>query len=247
MYDTSLEWPGSPVLLENQQLSKKGRSELSDGVVTQVSGAGDKSSASVMEIEGDVPMADGVIRDNINDQGLLGSKKIQDVSAAKSYATTLVGGDGLQSASIVFGDEDMVLQEGDVQVDRSESYPVIKFSNRVHDSIDYNMRRSIIVRLLGKNIGYRMLLNKIKTLWQPQGRFQLIDLDNGYHLVRLELESGFTRVLTEGPWVIFGSYLIVQPWSRNFSTTETHPSQVVVWIVPQLESSEETDLYWVRV
>ncbi|KAE8695270.1 hypothetical protein F3Y22_tig00110722pilonHSYRG00004 [Hibiscus syriacus] len=92
------------------------------------------------------------------------------------------------------------------------------------------MRMTVIVRLLGRSIGYRVLWNKIKALWQPQGNFQLIDLDNNYYLVHLENEGDYTRVLTDGPWVIFSDYLIVQPWSRDFSTSEDHPSKVIVRI-----------------
>ncbi|KAL4324878.1 hypothetical protein GQ457_11G030110 [Hibiscus cannabinus] len=59
---------------------------------------------------------------------------------------------------------------------------------------------------------------------------QLIDLDNEYYLVRFADTCDYTRALTDGPWTIYGSYLIVQPWSRSFSTSEKHLSHVVVWI-----------------
>ncbi|KAE8661647.1 ACT domain-containing protein ACR5 [Hibiscus syriacus] len=59
----------------------------------------------------------------------------------------------------------------------------------------------------------------------PKGNLQLIDLDKGYFLVKLDCESDNNRILTEGPWVVFGSYLTVQPKSRTFSTSEDHPWQ----------------------
>ncbi|KAL4341889.1 hypothetical protein GQ457_08G023010 [Hibiscus cannabinus] len=40
----------------------------------------------------------------------------------------------------------------------------------------------------------------------------------------------YARVLTDGPWTIYGSYLTVQPWSRSFNTSEKFPSQVIVWV-----------------
>ncbi|KAE8707669.1 hypothetical protein F3Y22_tig00110377pilonHSYRG00004 [Hibiscus syriacus] len=70
----------------------------------------------------------------------------------------------------------------------------------------------------------------IQTLWQPQGRYQVVVLENSYYIVKFEKEEDYTKVLTEGPWTVYGSYLTVQPWSRSFSTTEKHPSHVVVWI-----------------
>ncbi|KAL4333427.1 hypothetical protein GQ457_07G010550 [Hibiscus cannabinus] len=82
---------------------------------------------------------------------------------------------------------------------------------------------------------YRALLNRIQLLWKPKGEFSLIDLDNNYFLVRFEIADDFQNVLLGGPWVIFGSYLTVQPWSRYFSTKEEYPSQIMVWVrLPKL-------------
>ncbi|KAL4386583.1 hypothetical protein GQ457_09G011870 [Hibiscus cannabinus] len=58
----------------------------------------------------------------------------------------------------------------------------------------------------------------------------LIDMDNEFYLVRFAEEDDYNMVLTEGPWVIYGSYLTVQPWSRSFSTSTGHPSQIIVWV-----------------
>ncbi|KAL4347073.1 hypothetical protein GQ457_17G019390 [Hibiscus cannabinus] len=86
-----------------------------------------------------------------------------------------------------------------------------------------------------KTIGYRTLLNRIHSLWNPMGELQLIDLDNDYFLVRFAEEADFVKVITGGPWVIYGSYLTVQPWSRGFSTSVTHLDKVMVWVrLPRL-------------
>ncbi|KAL4384684.1 hypothetical protein GQ457_15G002820 [Hibiscus cannabinus] len=67
-------------------------------------------------------------------------------------------------------------------------------------------------------------------MWNPSGELAMIDLDNGYFLIRFALESDMLKVLTGGPWVIYGHYLTVQPWSRSFSTAKDHPDQIVVWV-----------------
>ncbi|KAL4284648.1 hypothetical protein GQ457_16G019820 [Hibiscus cannabinus] len=74
-----------------------------------------------------------------------------------------------------------------------------------------------------------VLWNRIHALWAPQGSIQLVDLDNDYYLVKFAAEEDYAKVLTEGPWTIFGNYLIVQPWSRGFLTNLVFPSQVIVW------------------
>ncbi|KAL4355375.1 hypothetical protein GQ457_06G019410 [Hibiscus cannabinus] len=97
------------------------------------------------------------------------------------------------------------------------------------------MRNVIIVRLLGRNIGYQTLLNHIHAVWKPMGELQLIDLENSYFLVRIEDPRDYRKILTKEPWTIYGSYLTVQPWSRSFFMSEKHPSRVVVWVrLPRL-------------
>ncbi|KAL4383192.1 hypothetical protein GQ457_15G015120 [Hibiscus cannabinus] len=75
-----------------------------------------------------------------------------------------------------------------------------------------DVRVGVIIRLLGKSIGYKALLNRIQSLWNPVGGMSLIDLDNDYYLVRFALTKDFNKVLTGGPWVICGSYLTIMVW-----------------------------------
>ncbi|KAK8569179.1 hypothetical protein V6N12_007711 [Hibiscus sabdariffa] len=66
-------------------------------------------------------------------------------------------------------EEEVVVLEENVIIDRSEPTPSICFSDRVQDQIDHNMCNAIIVRLLGRSIGYVTLLNRIRTMWAPVG------------------------------------------------------------------------------
>ena len=87
-----------------------------------------------------------------------------------------------------------------------------QFQRKFINQLMKKMVNSLIVRLLGKTIGFKALLNHIKVLWVPVGEFCLINLDNGYR-VRFALEDDYTSVLTGGSWMIYGSYLLVQLWS----------------------------------
>ncbi|MBA0677314.1 hypothetical protein Goari_018729 [Gossypium aridum] len=60
--------------------------------------------------------------------------------------------------------------------------------------------------------------------------FQLMDLENDYYLARFNDEEDHNNVLTNGPWVIFGQYLIVRPWSLTFSTSQNEVDTQVVWV-----------------
>ncbi|KAE8702100.1 hypothetical protein F3Y22_tig00110503pilonHSYRG00817 [Hibiscus syriacus] len=173
----------------------------------------------------------------------------------QSYANAVIGQamNTIDVVSLQAMDEVVVL-DGECIMDNNGPYPVIQFADQVHDRIDHSMRRSVIIRLLGRAIGYKTLLNRIGLLWQLQGQYQVIDLENEYFLVKFECEQDYIHVLTEGPWTIFGSYLTVQPWSRTFSTMEKHPSQVIVWVrLPGLpyryysKAIYRTDGFWQKI
>lgn len=96
--------------------------------------------------------------------------------------------------------------------------------------LDKIMEQIVVVKLLGQLIGYKSLLNRIQTLWKPIGSFQVIDIDNDYFLVKFSMSQGYTKVLIEGPWMVYGNYLTIQPSSRDFLMKDKHPSKTVAWM-----------------
>ncbi|MBA0639166.1 hypothetical protein Goklo_022217 [Gossypium klotzschianum] len=52
-----------------------------------------------------------------------------------------------------------------------------------------------------------------------------------YYLVRFKDEEDYSKVLTEGPWIIYVQYLTVQPWSPTFSTDKVYPRRVMVIMI----------------
>ncbi|KAL4324684.1 hypothetical protein GQ457_11G014580 [Hibiscus cannabinus] len=55
--------------------------------------------------------------------------------------------------------DEVDVRADDVRLGGSSTLPEIQFSNRVHDAIDAKLANSVVIRLLGKSIGYRALLN----------------------------------------------------------------------------------------
>ncbi|KAL4367995.1 hypothetical protein GQ457_05G013640 [Hibiscus cannabinus] len=147
-----------------------------------------------------------------------------------SFRDKLLSNTSKNIASNSLVELDVVVQNEDVRLGGSNTLPEIQFSNRIHEAIDAKLACSLVVRLLGRSIGYQALLNRIQALWKPREEFSLIDLDNAYYLVHFAEETNFHNVLTGGLWVIYGSYLTVQPWSRHFSTKNNYPSHIVAWV-----------------
>ncbi|KAL4340266.1 hypothetical protein GQ457_08G027370 [Hibiscus cannabinus] len=146
-----------------------------------------------------------------------------------SYHDLLAGNNLLNPNVNAIPELDVEILEEDVHISVVDGTPTIDFSTRVHDMVDATLANSVIVRLLGRMIGYNALLNRIRSLWSPSGEMALVDLDNGYYLVRFAKADDVNKVLLGGPWLIYGNYLTVQPWSRNFPTEKEHPDHIVVW------------------
>ncbi|KAK8560300.1 hypothetical protein V6N12_013099 [Hibiscus sabdariffa] len=117
------------------------------------------------------------------------------VAATKaSYAfVTTTGSDvnmrnNLKATTI---DEEIVVLEEDVILKRDEAIPSIQFLDKVHDQINCNLRNAIVVRLLGRNIGFNASWNRIHAIWKPVREVQFINLDNNYFLARVSDEGDY--------------------------------------------------------
>ncbi|KAH1106714.1 hypothetical protein J1N35_010482 [Gossypium stocksii] len=92
------------------------------------------------------------------------------------------------------------------------------------------MESTVVLKLLGRNIGYGVLYSHISSLWNTSKPLHLMDIENGYFLVKLQSTEDYVKVLPQGPWLIYGQYLTVQPWTKEFNSSQPYPSMVLAWI-----------------
>ncbi|KAI9105148.1 hypothetical protein K1719_022677 [Acacia pycnantha] len=60
-------------------------------------------------------------------------------------------------------------------------------------------------------------------------------MEANLYFAMFDLEEDYVKVLTGGPWTIFGAYLTLQPWTIDFDPNTTAISTVVAWVrVPGL-------------
>lgn len=57
-----------------------------------------------------------------------------------------------------------------------------------------------------------------------------MDVDNGFFMVKFDLEADREKVIEGGPWMIFDHYLAVSNWSPNFVSTTAKVAKTLVWI-----------------
>ncbi|KAK4253949.1 hypothetical protein QN277_009391 [Acacia crassicarpa] len=108
------------------------------------------------------------------------------------------------------------LIEVDFKVGKDSEIPCIDFSSEIWAVLAKGMERTLIIKLLGCSITYYDLVAKTQLLWKLRGSFQLVDMEHSFYCATFALEEDYLKVLTGGPWVIYGAYLTVQPWSLEF-------------------------------
>ncbi|KAJ4822171.1 hypothetical protein Tsubulata_022703 [Turnera subulata] len=133
------------------------------------------------------------------------------------------------AASSLDIDTELEALEGDVVSEMTEHGPVIRLSDSFRARIHKQWEDTVIVKLWGHTLGYRMLCNRLSHLWGLRGEFRVIDLDQNYFLVRLADNYDYLRIMNGGPWVILDHYLTVEPWQPNFVPTTHKVTSVVAW------------------
>ncbi|CAL1355125.1 unnamed protein product [Linum trigynum] len=59
---------------------------------------------------------------------------------------------------------------------------------------------------------------------------EVFAMDRDFFLVKLGNDQDYFKALSDGPWVIFDHYLVVQQWTPAFRVTDKLPSTMVVWV-----------------
>ncbi|KAL4282935.1 hypothetical protein GQ457_16G012150 [Hibiscus cannabinus] len=143
-----------------------------------------------------------------------------------SYKDMVTGSSDVHFAEelLPLDDDDIDLLEDDVSIVESEGIHFIVFSDRVQSLALKSMDYTLVVKVLGRRVGYNVLQNRIYSIWK------LIDIENDYFLVKFSARTDYIRVMSDGPWMIFGHYLTVEPWSMDFNPHQTKPCRILAWV-----------------
>ncbi|KAH1108509.1 hypothetical protein J1N35_012277 [Gossypium stocksii] len=101
-----------------------------------------------------------------------------------SWKDMLVGHPSKRDSISSNGKESFDFLEGDIQRSVVNGVPSITFSDRIHQILIQGMDNTVVFKLLGHNIGFSALQNKIYSMWRPSGPIHMMDIDNGYFLVK---------------------------------------------------------------
>jgi hypothetical protein len=155
-----------------------------------------------------------------------------------SYRDKVIGRDGRVEEDEEGEDEERADEEEEdgvsMQVEecRVGDYecPKFIFSTKEEKRLYRPWRRGVIVKLLGRRIGYKALETRLKQMWVRKGIISIIDLGNDYFLVAFSHEDDQYAALMDGPWFIYDHYLTVKEWRPNFHLESDTIEEVAVWM-----------------
>lgn len=85
--------------------------------------------------------------------------------------------------------------------------PKIFLDDKSFNDLCYPWGDSLIIKLLGKNIGYTQMNSRLSALWKLNGGFDLMDVGHGFFMAKFDQENDRQKVMDGDPWIIFDQIL----------------------------------------
>ncbi|XP_057432215.1 uncharacterized protein LOC130724967 [Lotus japonicus] len=126
--------------------------------------------------------------------------------------------------------------------------PIIPISIEEYSEWCRPWKNSLIVKLLGKKLGFRWMNQRLQRLWAREGEIKVMDLSEDYFLVRFSSENDYKLALFEGPWMVADHYLMIQRWRPMFKADDSQVQKIAVWIrIPKLPVELFTETFLWRL
>ncbi|PNX72551.1 hypothetical protein L195_g028444, partial [Trifolium pratense] len=113
--------------------------------------------------------------------------------------------------------------------------PMLHVEKSVMAELSVPWKDALVVKLLGKRLGYNTMKAKLENVWKLTGGFELMDVGYSYYMVKFDGEEDKNKVINGGPWMIYDHYLAVSLWSPKFNAATATIDKTMVWIrIPSL-------------
>jgi hypothetical protein len=92
--------------------------------------------------------------------------------------------------------------------------------DRVLQDLWLPWQHAIIVKLLGKTLGFVTMRDRLKALWKLTCDMEMLDIGHGFFMIKFDLEADREKVISKGPWMIFDHYVAIRPWTTDFVSSQ---------------------------
>lgn len=108
--------------------------------------------------------------------------------------------------------------------------PMVHISESVFEGLCAPWQDALVIKLLGKTIGYQTMRDRLTHIWKLSAGFELMDIGNDFFMVKFDVEGDRTKVMDEGPWMVLDHYLTVRIWTPDFFSPTVKIDKTMVWI-----------------
>lgn len=108
--------------------------------------------------------------------------------------------------------------------------PMVFIDDSIYEGLCAPWEDTLLIKLLGKTVGYHFLKEKLVRLWKLSSYFDIFDIGNGYYMLKFSDEDDKKKAMEEGTWTIFNHYLMVCTWSQDFISPDAKIDKTLVWI-----------------
>ena len=120
-------------------------------------------------------------------------------------------------------------QPGEV-ADQLEDPWEIRLTPELKNQLAGPWKTSVILKLMGRPLGYRALQIRLAGIWRSTSTTHLIDLGYGFFNMHFAVIKDYHHALMDGPWFVSDQYLHVQAWEADFHLQIAKITTTAVWI-----------------
>lgn len=107
---------------------------------------------------------------------------------------------------------------------------LITLSQDDKNHLYYPWRFSVIIKSFGCRMSHHFLRSKLIDLWNHFELLILIDLGWDFFIAKFGKEENAIKALHQGPWFLFGNFLLVRKWKPKFVPQEVTLSFTAIWV-----------------
>ena len=104
------------------------------------------------------------------------------------------------------------------------------FENNLVEAMVVPWKDSLVVKILGLFMGFTAMREKLRNIWKLSANFDIMDVGNGYFMVKFDNQVDREKVIKEGPWMINDHYLAVKKGSPDFNPQDACFGRTMVWV-----------------
>ncbi|XP_019159702.1 PREDICTED: uncharacterized protein LOC109156316 [Ipomoea nil] len=129
-------------------------------------------------------------------------------------------------------DDDFTIEpdKDDYPAAKMEGVPVVRLPKALREELIKPWKNALIVKHLGKPVGFSLFQQRMTRIWNLQGRAEFIDIGKGWYVLRFQLQTDCMHVLVDGPWKLFNNYVVARRWKPNFNPSREKVEKMAVWV-----------------